>query len=99
MFNTGFMHSDALSKVGIDHQIRGDPTLFDVLFTAGPCQDHRSAKHQNAAMANRYNAVLRQYGILKLPANIYPSLAFTDADLTQTKAAIDHAVTVVLAMR
>lgn len=93
------MQSDALSKAGIDHQICGDPTLFDVLFTASPCQDYRSAKHQNAAMANRYNAVLRQYGILKSPAKIYPSLALTDADLAQTKAAIDHAVTALLAIR
>jgi glutamate-1-semialdehyde 2,1-aminomutase len=52
-----------------------------------------------AAMANRYNAVLRQYGILKSPTKIYPSLALTDADIAQTKAAIDHAVTALLAIR
>jgi hypothetical protein len=32
-------------------------------------------------MANRYNAILRQCGILKSPAKIYLSLALTDANL------------------
>jgi len=32
-------------------------------------------------MANRYNAVMQQCGILKSPAKIYLSLALTDANL------------------
>ncbi len=93
------MQSDALTKADIDHKICGDPTLFDILFTASPCTNYRSAKHQNPEMARRYNAVLRQHGILKSPNKIYPSLALTDADLEQTEAAINQALKAVLAMR
>lgn len=86
------MQSDALTKAGINHKICGDPTLFDILFTSSPCKDYRSAKHQKPEIASRYNAALRQHGILKSPSKIYPSLALTAADLEQTEVAIDHAV-------
>lgn len=86
------MQSDALSAAGIAHQICGDETLFDIFFTATPCKDYRSAKHDNPARNALYNDVLRQHGIFKSPGKLYPSLAVTDDDLAATHAAVLKAV-------
>ena len=86
------MQSEKLHKAGIAHQIVGDETLFDVLFTQNSCTDYRSTKHAEAERAGRYNLTLRQHGILKSPSKLYPSLAITDADLDQTDEAVTAAV-------
>ena len=86
------MQTDALTKVGIAHQLVGDETLFDIIFTDQPCVDYRSTKHQRPEQAALYNQVLRQHGVLKSPSKLYPSLAITEADLSQTEAAVEAAV-------
>ena len=86
------MQSEKLHKAGIAHQIVGDETLFDVLFTQNSCTDYRSTKHAEAERAGLYNLTLRQHGILKSPSKLYPSLAITDADLDQTDEAVTAAV-------
>ena len=86
------MQSEKLHKAGIAHQIVGDETLFDVLFTQSSCTDYRSTKHAEAERAGLYNLTLRQHGILKSPSKLYPSLAITDADLDQTDEAVTAAV-------
>lgn len=85
-------HTDAaLSARGIAHRIVGDPVLFDVLFLDRPVRDYRDTQAADAARNARYNAVLRQNGILKSPAKTYPCLALTGDDLDRTRAAIDAA--------
>jgi len=86
------MQTDALNKAGIAHQLVGDETLFDIIFTDQPCLDYRSTKHQRPEQAALYNQVLRQHGVLKSPSKLYPSLAITQADLSQTEAAVEAAV-------
>ena len=86
------MQTDALTKAGIAHQLVGDETLFDIIFTDQPCLDYRSTKHRHPEQAALYNQVLRQHGVLKSPSKIYPSLAITEQDLAQTKAAVEAAV-------
>ncbi len=86
------MQTDALTKAGIAHQLVGDETLFDIIFTDQPCVDYRSTKHQRPEQAALYNQVLRQHGVLKSPSKLYPSLAITEADLSQTEAAVEAAV-------
>ena len=86
------MQSRALNDAGIAHQICGDETLFDILFTANKCRDYRSATHDDPARNATYNATLRQHGIFKSPGKLYPSLAITEADLDQTKSAVERAV-------
>jgi len=51
-----------------------------------------SAEHDDPTRNVTYNATLRQHGIFKSPAKLYPSLAITSKDLDQTKAAVEHAV-------
>ncbi|WP_331459952.1 hypothetical protein [Cochlodiniinecator piscidefendens] len=45
-----------------------------------------------------YNSVLRQNGIFKAPGKFYPSLAVTEADFDQTKAAVQEAANAISAM-
>lgn len=86
------MQSDALGAAGIPHRICGDETLFDVLFTDGPCCDYRTAQHDDPERNARYNAVLRDHGVFKSPGKLYPSLALTEADLELTERAVQKAV-------
>lgn len=86
------MQSEQLSHAGIDHQICGDETLFDIFFTDRSCTDYRSAHHDDPSRNVLYNTTLRAHGIFKSPGKLYPSLAITDDDLEMTCDAITHAV-------
>lgn len=85
------MQSKALTGAGIPHQVCGDETLFDVVFTETPCRDYRTARHDDPARNAAYNASLRSSGIFKSPGKLYPSLAVTEGDIEQTSAAVDKA--------
>ncbi|MEM7521337.1 MAG: aminotransferase class III-fold pyridoxal phosphate-dependent enzyme [Pseudomonadota bacterium] len=86
------MQSEALTEAGIAHQVCGDETLFDIYLTQGQCRDYRSAQHDDPKQAALYNETLRRHGILKAPGKVYPSLAITEADLDQTRMAVQEAV-------
>ncbi|WP_037316453.1 aspartate aminotransferase family protein [Ruegeria halocynthiae] len=86
------MQADALTNAGIPHRICGDETLFDLYFTNAACRDYRSAKHDDPMRNAHYNQTLRANGIFKAPGKLYPSLAVTDADLDQTRDAVEKAV-------
>jgi len=85
--------TDHLSAAGVAHQIVGDPVLFDVMFTDQPVSDYRSMAQADAALAGRFNELLRSKGILKGPSKFYASLALTEADIADTVAAIAYAAT------
>ncbi|MGR3514468.1 MAG: aspartate aminotransferase family protein [Paracoccaceae bacterium] len=85
------MQAEALTQAGVPHRICGDPTLFDILFTASPCRDYRTAKHDKPALNAIYNSVLRENGVFKSPGKLYPSLAVTEADLELTRKAVQQA--------
>ncbi len=75
---------ETLKKVGIAAQITGEPPLFDVVFTADPIRDYRDTLTGDADMMRRFNALLRERGILKGESKYYISLAHTDADIEFT---------------
>ena len=83
--------ADHLGKAGFDHQVVGDPTLFDILFTPQKVNNYRDVFAADTARNARFNALLRTQGIFKSPGKMYPSLALSDADIEQTIAAIEHA--------
>ncbi|MEM7634729.1 MAG: aspartate aminotransferase family protein, partial [Pseudomonadota bacterium] len=83
--------SEHLGKAGFDHQIVGDPTLFDVLFTSTKINDYRDVYKADAARNLRFNKLLREKGIFKAPGKLYPCLALTDADIEQTIDAVAYA--------
>jgi len=86
------MQSNALSQAGIAHRICGDETLFDIYFTESNCIDYRTARHDDPNLNAIWNKTLRQQGILKSAAKMYPSLALSEADLSWTEKAVQKAV-------
>ncbi len=85
------MTQTALTSRDIPHQIVGDPTLFEVVFTQSEVRNYRDTIEGNAQAAALYNKVLRENGIFKSPGKTYPCLALTDDDLAITQTAIENA--------
>ena len=86
------LFSVALTKAGIDHQVVGDPTLFDVMFTSSEVENYRHTQTVDSDLAARFNKELRVKGIFKAPGKVYPSLVLTEEDLKITENAINDAV-------
>ena len=80
-----------LSGAGIAHQIVGDATLFDVIFTDRPVKNYRDIFQADAGLQKQFNVHLREKGLLKADAKTYVSLALTQEDLDQTADAIAYA--------
>lgn len=74
------LFSTHLTAAGHDHQIVGEPWLFDVLFTAKPVKNYRDVMQADTAKNARFNDALRMQGVFKSPGKVYPSLALTDED-------------------
>ena len=83
--------ADRLSAAGVPHRVVGDPVLFDAVFTDSPVADYRDVRRGDARRAARFDALLRERGILKPAGKVYPSLALDEADLAQTEDAIAEA--------
>lgn len=83
--------ADNLGGAGIAHQIVGDPTLFDVIFTERPVKNYRDIFQADGALQKQFNVHLREKGLLKADAKTYVSLALTQEDLDQTADAIAYA--------
>jgi glutamate-1-semialdehyde 2,1-aminomutase len=84
--------SRLLKRAGIPAQVTGEPPLFDVVFTDQPIRDYRSTLTGDAELMRRFNALLRERGILKGESKYYVSLAHTDADIKDTIAAWESAI-------
>jgi glutamate-1-semialdehyde 2,1-aminomutase len=83
---------ELLKRAGIAAQVTGEPPLFDVVFTAEPIRDYRSTLTGNPELVRRFNALLRERGILKGESKYYISLAHTDGDIKDTLAAWESAI-------
>lgn len=83
--------SAQLSDVGHAHQVVGDSTLFDVVFTETPVRNYRDVVQGDKQKAAAFNAGLRRHGILKPPGMVYMSMALTGADMAQTIEAVGAA--------
>jgi glutamate-1-semialdehyde 2,1-aminomutase len=84
--------SEIVSKAGIKAQVVGEPPLFDIYFTDQPIKDYRDTLKADAAMAKRFNQLLRARGIMKGESKYYVSLAHDRADIDHTIAAWTDAV-------
>ncbi len=80
-----------LGAAGFAHQIVGDETLFDVVFTDKPVTNYRDVFGADAARNARFNAMLREKGLLKSPGKTYACLALSEADMEQIDDAIAYA--------
>ena len=75
---------DLLKRAGIAAQVTGEPPLFDVVFTDETIRDYRSTLSGDTDLMRRFNALLRERGILKGESKYYISLAHTDQDIKDT---------------
>ena len=83
--------TDSLTKHGHKHQIVGDKTLFDVVFTDQSVTDYRSWQNGDASKNAKFNKILRDNGVFKSAGKLYPCLAINEDDLTLTKSAFELA--------
>ncbi|HYM73248.1 MAG TPA: aminotransferase class III-fold pyridoxal phosphate-dependent enzyme [Stellaceae bacterium] len=85
-----------LRRAGIPAQVIGEPPLFEVVFTAdpSPIRDYAGTLRGDMDLARRFNALLRERGILKGEQKYYVSLAHTDDDIRHTREAWESAIKV-----
>ncbi len=83
---------DQLRHAGIAAQVIGEPPLFDVVFTPEAVQDYRGVLRGDADLMRRFNALLRERGILKGEQKYYVSLAHTADDIRHTTEAWSSAL-------
>jgi glutamate-1-semialdehyde 2,1-aminomutase len=79
--------SQLLREAGIAAQVIGEPPLFDVVFAAEKVTDYRGMLHNDMTMVRRFNALLRERGIMKGEQKYYVSLAHTPDDVRFTRDA------------
>jgi glutamate-1-semialdehyde 2,1-aminomutase len=98
LFATGreLMHTlaELLNRNGLSAQVTGEPPLFDVVFTGEPVRDYRSTLRGDGDMLRRFNALLRERGVLKGESKYYVSLAHTPEDIWHTSDAWGSALAV-----
>jgi glutamate-1-semialdehyde 2,1-aminomutase len=83
-----------LKRAGIAAQVIGEPPLFDAVFTGerDPVRDYRGTLRGDADLMRRFNALLRERGVLKGESKYYVSLAHTAEDIRHTIEAWGSAV-------
>lgn len=103
VFATGRTLMDGLAKLardaGLPAQVIGEPVLFDLIFAEGDIRDYRAGLRQDFDALRRFNASLRQQGVLKGDTKCYVSTVHDAADVTQTLAAFEAAVAAEVAFR
>ena len=85
----------ALSEHGLAHQVVGDPTLFEFVFSDTAPRDYRDVAASDTQKAATFNAQLMTHGLFKSPGKTYPCLALTDEDFELAAMAYQHAAAAV----
>jgi glutamate-1-semialdehyde 2,1-aminomutase len=75
---------DLLKRAGVAAQISGEPPLWDVVFSPEPVRDYRTTLAGDADLMRRFNALVRERGILKGESKYFISLAHTPEDIAFT---------------
>lgn len=88
---------EAFGKAGIPVRAVGDLTLFDFVFTDGEVENYRGVLRSDKTAEARFNALLRERGVLKPPGKIYVHHALTAADLDLVCGAIEDAAEIMAA--
>jgi glutamate-1-semialdehyde 2,1-aminomutase len=88
---------ELLKANGVTAQVTGEPPLFDAVFSGEPVRDYRSTLRGDAEMLRRFNALLRDRGVLKGEQKYYVSLAHTPEDIRHTREAWASAIEILAA--
>ena len=87
--------AELLKGNGLAGQVTGEPPLFDVVFSGEPVRDYRGTLRGDAEMLRRFNALLRDRGVLKGESKYYVSLAHTPDDVRLAREAWSSAISLV----
>jgi glutamate-1-semialdehyde 2,1-aminomutase len=79
---------------GVTAQVIGEPPLFDAVFSGESVHDYRGTLRGDAELLRRFNALLRERGVLKGEQKYYVSLAHTPEDIRHTCEAWASAIEV-----
>ena len=82
---------NAMRSAGVEAQICGEPCLFDIVFTGQPIVDYWSWESGDKDRIARFNAALRERGVIKGTSKFYVSVAHTRDDIDHTIAAFEAA--------
>jgi glutamate-1-semialdehyde 2,1-aminomutase len=88
---------EALKKAGVVAQVTGVGAMFDVIFTDQPIVNYWNTASGDKAKLARFDATLRQNGVLKGNTKYYVSTAHTADDVAQTIDAFHAAAKAVAA--
>jgi len=88
---------DSLDRAGVEAEIVGVPSLFDLVFTSGEVRNYRDTLRGDAAKMRQLNGLLRERGILKGESKYYLSTSLEEADIQQTLDAWDDALPILAA--
>ena len=83
---------DQLKQSGVVGQVVGEAPLFDVVFSDAPVVDFRSNAKGDGEKLRRFNALLRERGVLKGDTKFYVSLAHSGEDVRHTLTAVAGAL-------
>ena len=83
--------ANAMRNAGVEAQICGEPCVFDIVFTDRPIVDYWSWESGDKGMNTRFNAVLREHGVIKGTSKFYVSVVHTRDDIEQTIGAFEAA--------
>src|SRR5262249_1597903 len=88
--------AELLQKADIPAQGSGEPPVLEVVSTNDPTpiRDYAGTLRGDMDLARRFNALLRERGILKGEQKYYVSLAHTDDDIRHTREAWASAIKV-----
>ena len=81
-----------LEESGIEAQVVGAPPMFDVVFAGGPIRNYRDMMRADPGKLARFNALLRERGILKGDNKHYLSTAIDATDVEETISAWSDAL-------
>jgi len=81
----------ALREAGIEATVPGEPPMFDAVFSSGQVRNYRDSVSGDMVLSKRFNARVREHGVLKSDSKIYVSLAHDEADIAQVTAAFREA--------
>ena len=82
---------NAMRGAGVEAQVCGEPCVFDIVFTGQPIVDYWSWESGDKERNARFNAVLRERGVLKGTSKFYVSVAHTRDDIDHTIGAFEAA--------
>ena len=82
----------ALESAGLEAQVIGHPTVFDVVFTGHEIVDFRSWATGDAQRVQQLNALLLAHGVFRGDSKFYISLAHSQEDVERTIKAFQTAI-------